>query len=314
MGQPAHQPSYDHSETYNKYGGYTMETRNNKRTVRNLIIFTILVLASGWLGRWVDAVTGSPPAQGVGMLIWIAAPLVISFLLRAVAGDGWQDLGIRPAFKRNWAWYAVSILVYPVCATLILVIGLLSGVISLSASASVGMFVQAVGLLIIPQILTNIPEEFGFRGYLTPKMVTLSPRHGPGLNILVAHILVGLIWGLWHVPYLAAITPYTTESPITLLLHFLPATMAASIVYGEIRVITNSVWPAVFMQTAGGVFIGALMSSDFIIISGGLWVFMPVIEGGLMIVLFTLIGVGIYGRRIKGAWQAKSGTGEALSA
>jgi membrane protease YdiL (CAAX protease family) len=263
-----------------------METQNNKRTIRNLIIFTILVLASGWLGRWVDTLTGSTSSEGMG--IWIIAPLVISFLLRAFAGDGWKDLGIKPALKGNGIWYAVSILVYPVCAMLIVMIGLALGVISFSSSATMGMFGQAFALLIVSQILTNILEEFGFRGYLAPKIYTLP------LNIFVAHVLVGLVWGLWHVPYLAAITPYTTESLTTLLPRFLLGTMAVSIVYGEIRLLTNSVWPAVLMQTFGGTFIGALMLDDLITISNGAWLFTPVLEGGLMIVLCALIGVGIY--------------------
>jgi membrane protease YdiL (CAAX protease family) len=268
-----------------------METQKHNRTVRNLIIFTILVLASGWLGRWVDALTGSTSSEGMG--IWIIAPLVISFLLRAFAGDGWRDLGIKPALKGNGVWYAVSILVYPLCATLILVIGLGPGMISFSTSATMGVFAQAFAALFVSQILTNIFEEFGFRGYLAPKMYTLP------LNILVAHVLVGLIWGLWHIPYLTAITPYTTESMFTLLPRFLLGTIAVSIVYGEIRLLTNSVWPAVLMQTAAGMFVGALMLDDFITISSGGWLFTPVLEGGLMIVLFTVIGVGIYRRRTK---------------
>ena len=268
-----------------------MGTHNNKRTIRNLIIFTILVLASGWLGRWIDALTGSSSSAGMGMLIWITAPLVISFLLRALAGDGWRDLGIKPAFKGNGVWYAISILVYPLCATLIVVIGLAAGVISFSASATGGMFVQAFTLLLVSQILTNIPEEFGFRGYLAPKM------YGLPSNTFVAHVMVGLIWGLWHTPYLAAITPYTTESLTTLLPRFLLGTIVASIVYGEVRLLTNSVWPAVLMQTAGGAFIGALMLDDLITISSGTWLFTPVLEGGLLIIFFTLIGVGIYLRR-----------------
>ena len=268
-----------------------MGTHNNKRTIRNLIIFTILVLASGWLGRWIDALTGSSSSAGMGMLIWITAPLVISFLLRALAGDGWRDLGIKPAFKGNGVWYAISILVYPLCATLIVVIGLAAGVISFSASATGGMFVQAFTLLLVSQILTNIPEEFGFRGYLAPKM------YGLPSNTFVAHVMVGLIWGLWHTPYLAAITPYTTESLTTLLPRFLLGTIVASIVYGEIRLLTNSVWPAVLMQTAGGAFIGALMLDDLITISSRTWLFTPVLEGGLLIIFFTLIGVGIYLRR-----------------
>ena len=183
-----------------------MSTQNqggtgNQHTVRNLTIFTILVLASGWFGRWLDTAMGSSTSEGMGMLIWITAPLVISFLLRAFAGDGWQDLGIRPALRGNRLWYVVSILVYPICATLILVMGLAFGVVSFSSSAAMQMFGQVFALLLVPQFLYNIPEEFGFRGYLAPKLYKLS------LNILVAHVLVGLIWGVWHLPYLTAIAP-----------------------------------------------------------------------------------------------------------
>jgi membrane protease YdiL (CAAX protease family) len=150
------------------------------------------------------------------------------------------------------------------------------------------IFGQAAATLLISQLIFNIFEEFGFRGYLAPKLYQLN------LNIFAAHVLVGLIWGLWHLPYLATITPYATESLAALLPRFLLATIAASIVYGEIRILTNSVWPSVLMQTAGGIFIGALMLDNLITISGGQWLFAPVIEGGLMIILFTVIGVGIY--------------------
>ena len=62
------------------------KSQNNKHTIRNLAIFTFLVIALGWLGRWVDAVMGSTSSEGIGMLIWIIAPLGVSFLLRAFAG------------------------------------------------------------------------------------------------------------------------------------------------------------------------------------------------------------------------------------
>ena len=262
-----------------------MGTQNNKRTIRNLIIFTILVLASGWLGRGLDTLAGNPPSlEGIGSLIWITAPLVSSFLLRILAGDGWKDLGITPNFKGNGLWYSLSILLYPFCATFIVAIGLVVGGISFSASTSIGLFVQTLALLLLPQILTNIFEECGFRGYLAPKLYTLP------LNSFVAHLLVGLIWGLWHLPYLEAITPYTTESLTTLLPRFLMGTIAASVVYGEIRLRTHSVWPAVLMQTTGGVFIGALMVDGMLTISSAAWLFTPVLEGGLMIALFGLVG------------------------
>jgi len=266
-------------------------SQTRTHTARNLVIFTFLILTLPWLGRWLDSMMGSAPGEGIGTLIWIISPLGVSFLLRAFAGDGWADLGIRPNIKGNIIWYLVSILVYPACATLVLVIGLVSGVVSFTGSSpgGVGLFVQAFALLLIPQFAQNIFEEAGFRGYLAPKMYTLA------LNTFLAHLLVGLIWGAWHLPYFAFVTSYATENLATLIPRFLVGTMAASIVYGEIRILTDSVWPAVLMQTVGGAFIGALVLNDLVQVASGTEpLFAPNLEGGLIIVLFTLIGVGIY--------------------
>jgi len=222
------------------------------------------------------------------MLIWIIAPLGVSFLLRVFAGDGWKDLGIRPAIKGNILWYIISILVYPICFTLILVIGLAFDVVSLPDFSSV-LFVQAFVVLIGTMFFKNVFEEFAWRGYLAPKMYKLR------LNVFVAHIVVGLIWGAWHLPYLRAITPHTTESLATLIPRFLAGAIAVSIVYGEIRILTGSVWPAVLMHTVGGAFVGALLLKELIKMKDGMeFLFSPAIEGVLSIVLFTLIGIGLY--------------------
>jgi hypothetical protein len=54
------------------------------------------------------------------------------------------------------------------------------------------------------------------------------------------------------------------------------------------------------MQTVGGISVGVLVLNDFIqMASGTEFLFAPVLEGGLIIVLFTLIGVGIYLVRLK---------------
>ena len=270
-------------------------SQNNRRTVRNLAIFTFLVIALGWLGRWLDSLVGSTASQGLGMAIWIISPLAVSFLLRAYAGDGWKDLGIRPAIRGNVLWYAISLLVYPVCVTLILVIGLALGAVSFPGF-SLTLFVQAFAIILVPQAIKNIFEEFAWRGYLAPKMYKL------GLNVFVAHVLVGLIWGAWHLTYLRAITPYSTESLATPISRFLVGATATSIVYGEIRIATDSVWPAWLMHTVGAAFVGALMLHGLFRISSGMeFLVAPVVEGGLMIVLLTLVGVGIHLLRRKRA-------------
>ena len=267
------------------------QSQSNKHIVRNLAIFTFLVITLGWIGRWLDSLVGSTPSQGIGMLIWIIAPLGVSFLLRAFAGDGWKDLGIRPAIKGNILWYIISILVYPVSVGLIIIVGLAFDVIFLTdfSMNKAVFFVQAFVVLIGTMFFKNVFEEFAWRGYLAPKMYKLR------LNVFVAHIVVGLIWGAWHLPYLRAITPHTMESLATLIPRFLAGAIAVSIVYGEIRILTNSVWPAVLMHTVGGAFVGVLLLKELIKMKDGMeFLFSPAVEGVLSIVLFTLIGIGLY--------------------
>jgi membrane protease YdiL (CAAX protease family) len=264
------------------------QTQNKKHTVRNLVIFTILVVALGWLGRLLDSFMGAEPGEGLGVTLWIVTPLASSFFLRAFAGDGWKDLGIRPRFRGNGAWYAVSLLIYPVSVALILVIGFVFGTTSIQSTPTDALF-QALIALLIKEIIINILEEFAVRGYLAPKMYSL------GLNVWAAHALVGLIWGVWHLPVLRMITPYTSESLVTLAPRFVIAAVAASLVYGEIRLLTDSVWPAVCMQTAGGIAVSIAMAFDlFSIKSSSGFLLNPVFESVVMIIIFGLVGVGLY--------------------
>lgn len=222
------------------------QNQNNKHTVRNLAIFTFLVIPLGWIGWLIYFIGGDEKSHELGLLIFIISPIGASFLLRAFAGDGWNDLGIKPGIKKNILWYAVSILVYPVVIALVLVIGLTLGAVSFPdfSSDTVGLFIQTFAVLFLPYFFKNISEEFGWRGYLAPKMLTL------GLNDMVAHLIVGIIWAVWHLPYYLGLIDssmmegYTTQSLAMFIPFVIIGITASSIVYGEIRIRTDSVWPA----------------------------------------------------------------------
>jgi len=100
-----------------------LQNPEHKRTARNLVIFTVVVLASGWLGYGLDRLMNHPPTQQIGLLLWLITPLITALLLRAFAGDGSKDFGLRPSFKSNAIWYTASLLIYPLVAVLMLAIG-----------------------------------------------------------------------------------------------------------------------------------------------------------------------------------------------
>jgi len=267
----------------------------DKKTIRNLIIFTVLTLACGIIGKSINT-PAMPVDQQAGTLVWLAAPFLVSILLRAFAGDGWKDLGLRPAIKDNGKWYLLSIFIYPLVAIIVIIIAAISGAIprSVFSQDTISLLFEAFLLLFMGTIIKNILEEFAFRGYLAPKVYSLK------LNAWLSHAIVGLIWGAWHIPFLGYVFSYLNESSATLIPRLLLGTIAASLVYGEIRIRTNSVWPAFLMHTFGGAFIGAfLLNLDILKISAKNMVFFSTgVEGILTICLFTLVGYGLIKSRL----------------
>lgn len=272
-----------------------IQNLGNRTTIRNLTIFIILVLASGWLGRGLDVIMGNPSSESLGMLLWILTPLGATLLLRAFAGDGWKDFGIKPNFKGNWIWYVVAILVFPVLTAFVLIIGRGLGWVrfpDLSPSA-LGLLLQAFALGLLPQFIKNILEEAPWRGYLAPKVYSL------GLNDFVGHGIVGLVWGAWHIPYYlffldrAVLSNFTTLDAAVYALLAIWILIAWAVVYGEIRLLTNSFWPAVLMHMVEDAFLIQLFLGNHIQIRPGTdWLISPM-NGLLMSLVFITLGVGL---------------------
>jgi membrane protease YdiL (CAAX protease family) len=281
----------------------TNQAPANKKTARNAIIFTLVTVAIGWVALGANTLMESPsPEESPGMLLWLVVPLATSLLLRAFAGDGWRDLGIKPAFKSNLKWYALSILVYPVFIALTLAIGGLFGVISFPgfASGGIGAFLQLVAVAFVTNFFKNIFEEFAWRGYLTPKLKLL------GLHDLANHAIVGVVWALWHLPYwIGLLTPAAMQGftglslPVFILLGAV-GLITSAILYGELKLATGSIWPPMLLHTVLNALTLTLLSEGFIAFEGGEALFTPGMGGILGTVLITLVGLWVYRSRAKG--------------
>lgn len=272
-----------------------MQDQRNGRAIRNLAIFVILVLASGWLGRGLDTLMGNPSTESLGMLLWIITPLGVTLLLRTFGGDGWKDFGIKPNFKGNGMWYMVAILVYPLLTAMVLIIGGSLGLITFPNFSlnTLGLLLQTFALGLLPQFIKNIFEEAPWRGYLAPKVYSL------GLNDFVGHAIVGLVWGAWHIPYYlffldrAILSNFTTLDVAVYIPLAIGVMVSWAIVYGEIRLLTNSFWPAVLMHMVEDAFLIQLFTGNHIQITPGTdWLVSPM-NGLLMSVFFIACGVGL---------------------
>jgi hypothetical protein len=273
----------------------SIQKQKRKPTIRNLVIFIPAVLAIGWLGRGLDILMGNPASESLGMLLWLVTPLGTSLLLRAFAEDGWKDFGIRPNLKGNGIWYIIAILAFPVLTALTLIIGNGLGLVTFPdlSITTLGPILQAFAMGLVPQFIKNIFEEGAWRGYLAPKVYSLR------LNDFLGHVIVGLVWGAWHIPYFLFFLDRSILQVFTTLnlAVYIPLSIVVMIswatVFGEIRLLTNSVWPAVLMHMIEDAFLIQLFTGNHIqIIPGTDWLISPM-NGLLMSFIFIAVGVGL---------------------
>jgi membrane protease YdiL (CAAX protease family) len=237
---------------------------DRRNGVRNTIIFALVVLSAGWLGRLLDQAIDADDGGSIGQLIWIISPIATATVLRFGTGDGWNDAGLRPRVSGNGGWYVVSALFYPLILGPAAVVGfqLDEFIIDGGGSFPIGTFTAVFLAALVPVLFTSIAEEFGWRGYLVPLL------EAAGLGRWANHLLVGLIWGAWHIPYVAVFWDFTDESLTTLVPRLMVGTVIVAVVYGEIRLATGSVWPAVLMHATGNAFVFALLADDVLDLAG----------------------------------------------
>jgi len=260
-------------------------------TICNLLIFTSVVLLSGWLGYYVDNIMPPQPAgETAGMALWLVLPLLSTLALRTFAGDGWKDIALRPRLYSNAKWYVVSFVIFPLVTAAILLIGWLLGWIDFNNFKTSDYF-SVFAASLFPNFIKNIFEEFVWRGYLTSKLLQLK------LNDWWLYLIVGAIWGAWHIPYYLFFLP---EAQIAQILPVAPVVFALlaivtmifwTVMYVELYRITGSIWPAVILHMAEDSIINHLVTDRHITIAPGTEIFISPITGVLSMVFYLIVGL-----------------------
>ena len=270
-------------------------------TRRNLIIFTLIAVSAGWIGAWLNTVAPGPsPQESLGLLLFLLLPILGVFVLRGFGGDGWADFGLRLNLRGNLGWYALSVLAFPTAVALTLLLGALSGVVSFEGFArqGAGALLSALALAFAGSLVKNIAEEFAWRGYLTPRFQAL------GLRPLSNHLLTGAVWGMWHVPYWllllgpALIREYTGQGMAEYTLWALAGIFPLALVLGELRLKTDSLWPAFLAHCVLNAINPLLLVGGFVRLApGSETVFSPGNSGLVMIGLAALLGAWMLRRQ-----------------
>lgn len=128
------------------------------------------------------------------------APSVAVIITRLITKEGWKDTYLGLNFKGNGKYYAFVIL-YCIASIFIdfaLLMRFFPGrsFSDVFVTDNMTMVVFAYILQMLSSIYLFFPafgEEWGWRGYMMPKLMKLMPKPA-------AIIVGGILWGLWHAP------------------------------------------------------------------------------------------------------------------
>lgn len=199
---------------------------NKKQNLTRVLIYILITFALTWaycLLIVYPAANGETlqgiPSTATQLLVAAAMffPAIGAFITRLVTREGFKNAWLKPNLKKNLryyllAWFGPGLLTFIGSALYFLLFkGSFDpdlGYMRLTMEAAgtspdilpmpldLLMLIQAVQAFFLAPVLnfaTCFGEEWGWRGYLLPKMKGLLPT--------VPMLLVnGIIWGLWHAP------------------------------------------------------------------------------------------------------------------
>jgi len=244
---------------------------------RRIILFLGFAFGIAWLTGLVIYLTGgltnSPqiiPGVSLAVILlatfYMWAPALGNILTRLITREGWKEVGLRPNFKKGWpywlaGWFlpavmtvfgaAVFFVLFPQYfdTGLQLVKKLMAASPALAAISPWGLIaielLQAALIAPILNAIATFGEEFGWRGYLLPKLMPLGGRK--------AMLLIGVIWGVWHWPVIFMGYEYGFKYPGypwagPLLFMWITFTLATFLGWLTLR--SKSIWPAVIGHAA----------------------------------------------------------------
>jgi len=253
----------------------------NKIDLKRTLIFLGFAFGIAWALALVLALNGglvhSPvliPFTNITLALvvlaggYMMAPTLANILTRLVTREGWQNTTLRPKFKRGWpywlaAWVLPGLLTVAGAVVFFLVMPqyfdpamklFATQIAAVAANTPLPFSIQVLALLQFVQALLLSPilngiftfgEEFGWRGYLLPKLMPLGGRK--------AVLISGVIWGIWHWPIIAMGHNYGLDypgAPWLGMLLMVVFCVAAGALLSWVTLRGGSVWPAVIGHAA----------------------------------------------------------------
>ena len=211
-----------------------------------LIFFVFIFTGHTW--------TGSSPEMLSLVSLGMLAPAIAHVITRKVTNEGFRLTGEKSMMLgidlkgKKWIFFLLALFLPVVYSTLGDVIVWLFCPEAFG-EAEVSSFVVIIYplIMVVSGVVLSFAafgEEFGWRGYMMPKLIEL-------VGMPKALIIGGIIWGLWHAPLTCVGHNFGMDYPgfpyVGIIVMCLFCTVLGTILM-YVTVKTNSVWPAAFMH------------------------------------------------------------------
>jgi uncharacterized protein len=273
---------------------------------KEVILFVVLAygLAWAWSGYFLfpylgDLLTQSTTPTGlvdqlgsVAVLPTMLTPMIAAFVMRIfVSKEGVKgSLGLL----RSPKYYLAALVVPAVFVTAVVLIttqairipGVPMGEFRWSEASWFVYLMLMVSAL--PVTLLTFGEEYGWRGYLLPRLLPLGE--------IRASLLIGVIWGVWHLPLIMAGLNYPGANVWLAIIIFTFTTVALSFTY---------TW--FYVASSGSVLVAAVFHASTNNFSDAFWgppllsaasPFAPSLIGAVLIMALVVVVYKLFRRSV----------------
>jgi len=203
-------------------------------------IFSVLVLVMATGVAIAIRILAIAPNLGMWIL-WSCTPTVAALIMLLVvtregySREGWKVLGLHRLGLNVW-WIAFGLtLLFTVAASAVVWATPLASFM-VPEGGIVDTLLNLLIQVVILMLTFSLLEEIGIRGYLLPKLLPLGRTRALALS--------GLVFATWHMPLILLTPVFPVGSKLISLPLFYATVVAASFLYGYLRLYTGSVWPA----------------------------------------------------------------------
>ena len=268
---------------------------------KEVVLFVVLAygLAWAWSGVFLlpylgDLLTRSTTPTdmlerlGAGVTLpTMLTPMISALIMRIfVSKEGFKgSLGLL----RSPKYYLAALVVPAVFVTAVVLIVQSLGLGEFGWSEATWFVYLMLLLIALPLTLFTFGEEYGWRGYLLPRLLPLGE--------IRASLLLGVIWGVWHLPLLVAGLNYPGVNVWLAIIVFTFVTVALSFTY---------TW--FYVASSGSVLVVAVFHATTNQFSDTFWVppllsganpFAPSLVSAVLIMALVVVVYGLFKRPVR---------------